>query len=299
MQHDRGYLSQNDLKLLSERLEVPLYRVNEVVSFYPHFRRQPPPQVRVQVCRDMSCHMAGACELRAALGKIADRFGEQQVHVESVSCLGRCDRAPAVMINERPYMARTARQFEEVVERCVDGHVPEPDFDVDHLAGQSQEWAIDVYRGDARYDAVREFVKSPEPRRVIEALEQAGLLGMGGAGGRAYKKWTDVWQAGGAQKYVVCNADESEPGTFKDRELLLRAPHLVLEGMILGGLVVGASKGYVYVRHEYPEQIAAVDQAIRAAERIGACGRSIFGSGHSCELEPFTSPGGYICGEQP
>ncbi len=155
--------------------------------------------------------------------------------------------------------------------------------------------------------------------RVLAELADAKLRGMGGAGFPAGEKWKSVCRARindldpellercrkrgvpppPAIKYVVCNGDESEPGTFKDREILLRYPHLVLEGMILGGLVTGASQGFVYIRHEYHDQIEAVSEAIHAARRLGLCGNSILGSGLSFDLEDvFVSPGGYICGEQ-
>ena len=133
---------------------------------------------------------------------------------------------------------------------------------------------------------------------VTLALWRANLLGMGGAGGRAYKKWSEVVAAGGDTKYVVCNGDESEPGTFKDRELFLRTPYLVVEGVILAGLVVGAERGYIYIRHEYEEAIEAVRQEIEWARQQGYCGESILGSKLSFDLEVFVSPGGYICGEQ-
>src|SRR5207248_2156018 len=132
----------------------------------------------------------------------------------------------------------------------------------------------------------------------LARLDPAALLGMGGAGVPAYRKWLDVWQADGDEKYIVCNGDESEPGTFKDRELLLRMPHLVVEGMILAGLMTGAAAGYIFVRHEYPEQIHALREEIMRAERLGACGENIFNSGRNFPVEVFESPGGYICGEQ-
>jgi NADH:ubiquinone oxidoreductase subunit F (NADH-binding) len=140
--------------------------------------------------------------------------------------------------------------------------------------------------------------ESERAAEVLKALETAGLLGMGGAGGRTYKKWQEVREAKVTPKYVVCNGDESEPGTFKDREILLRAPHLVVEGVIMGGLVVGAERGIIYIRHEFHEQIHAVEQAIKWAEQLEVCGPNILTTGRSFKVEVFTSPGGYICGEQ-
>ena len=133
---------------------------------------------------------------------------------------------------------------------------------------------------------------------VINALKAADLRGMGGAGFRTHLKWSAVRGARGDVKYVVCNADESEPGTFKDRELLRRTPHLVMEGMILAGLITGASKGTLYIRHEYEEEIEAVQEAIDAAQAQGVCGPNVLGSGVSFPLDVFVSPGGYIQGEE-
>jgi len=162
---------------------------------------------------------------------------------------------------------------------------------------------IDCYRSGSdgstvSYAAIRRFVQDPSPERVIQSLRIAGLLGMGGAGAPAYSKWEEARVAKGEAKYIVCNADESEPGTFKDRDILLAAPHLVIEGMTMAALVCGAKQGYIYIRHEYQEQIKRLKEAIADAETVGACGPNIFQSGRSFRLEVFVSPGGYVCGEQ-
>jgi NADH:ubiquinone oxidoreductase subunit F (NADH-binding) len=153
-------------------------------------------------------------------------------------------------------------------------------------------------RGSERYQAVRRYLQDPAPERVIGALKTAGLLGMGGAGAPAYAKWDEARNTPGETKYVVCNADESEPGTFKDRDLLLASPHLVIEGMVMAALVAGARQGFIYIRHEYFEQIARLNKAIDEAVAIGALGTNLFQSGREFRLEVFVSPGGYVCGEQ-
>lgn len=160
---------------------------------------------------------------------------------------------------------------------------------------------------------------SPEEfRKEEEAYQRAKLLGMGGAGMAAFSKWFDLWRqpsnyddatpdskstvfdprTAKNDKYIVANGDESEPGTFKDRELMLRMPHLVVEGVILAGLMTGATKGFIYVRHEFHEQIAALRKEVERARDLGACGSNVFGCGRGFEVEVFESPGGYICGEQ-
>ena len=300
LQRDEGFLREESLRALSDSTGVPLFRWQEVASFFPHFRTTPPAKVEVHVCRDMACRLRGACGLEAAAQRVAEKSPAGEVHVEGVSCLGRCDRAPAAKVNEQLFVERAADEFAKVVQGFRSDAPPEADYDRDLPRQTTEPWTIDPYMGKPTYQAVRSYVEHRplRPEAVIDALETAGLLGMGGAGGRAYKKWNDVRRAQGEQKFVICNADESEPGTFKDREILLRAPWLVLEGMILGGLVVGAERGYVYIRHEYEEQIELVREAIETARQMGACGDSVFRSGRRFELEVFVSPGGYICGEQ-
>ena len=133
---------------------------------------------------------------------------------------------------------------------------------------------------------------------VIATLKASGLRGMGGAGFPTGAKWEIVRNTPGDVKYVVCNADESEPGTFKDRMLLQTVPALVLEGMVLGALTVGANRGYVYVRHEYAREREGLEQALRRMQQTGLLGEHILGSELGVTIEIFESPGGYICGEE-
>jgi formate dehydrogenase beta subunit len=317
-----GYLPDAELAKVAREAGVPLYRVQEVAGFFPHFRQEwnPPPRVEVRVCRDMSCHLAGAPYVLADLNKLA-KPGD--VTVEGVSCLGRCDRAPACVISrhdgdrsfhDHVYAGRKGDDLRRIALGIIQGDEPAPpDTDTTYAPfGNQADWQIDVYKtrpefGDRTYRAVKDYLLAhPEPVRGREPkqhpwlcrLDPAGLLGMGGAGVPAYRKWLDVWQATGDEKYVVCNGDESEPGTFKDREILLRMPHLVVEGVILAGLMTNATAGYIYIRHEYGEQIDAVRAEIARAVGLNACGSNIFGSNRSFTVEVFVSPGGYICGEQ-
>lgn len=324
IQERLGYLPDAELERVAREAGVPLYRVQEVAGFFPHFRQEwnKPPRVEIRVCRDMSCHRAGAAKLLSDTG-LKDLEKPGDVSVEGVSCLGRCDRAPACSVSrhggagafhDHVYAGRTLDDLKRVALNIVGGQEPDrPDTDAGYVPhGNQADWQIDPYRdptalGDRAYRAVQEFLKAhPEPIRGRDPkqhpwlcrLDPAGLLGMGGAGVPAYRKWLDVWQAAGDEKFVVCNGDESEPGTFKDRELLLRTPHLVVEGVILAGLMTNATAGYVYIRHEYGEQIEAIRAEIDRAVALNACGVNIFGTGRSFPVEVFVSPGGYICGEQ-
>lgn len=329
IQARHGYLPREELVALADRLALPLYRIQEVVSFFPHYQTKPPPRCEIHVCRDMACALRGSGEitkqLQAALGSNAE------VLVKPVSCLGRCDRAPAVRVSSNEaadghtghasgdgHAANTilGRDIEETLALARDLAKPHVanrsdhhDSDHDYPATDPNQWRINVYANkpeSERYESIRRFIAASgdesgyeaECSRIVQELEAAGLIGMGGAGGRTYKKWSEVRKAQGESKYVVCNGDESEPGTFKDRELLLRTPYLVLEGVILAGLFLRASRGYIYIRHEYEEQIALMRQEIEQATRLGLCGENILGSGRSFAVEVFVSPGGYICGEQ-
>jgi NADH:ubiquinone oxidoreductase subunit F (NADH-binding)/NADH:ubiquinone oxidoreductase subunit E len=294
IQHRCGYLPEAELRTLAVRLKVPLHRLHEVASFFPHYRMQPPPAVDVLVCRDMSCHLRQADRLRDNLQAMAHEIDASQVVVRGVSCLGQCDRAPAVSINEHVYRGKTEAELRGLIQLAA-ARKPLPRQQADR---SSPGWKIDPYGGQARYNAVRRFVDGRDADGILNALKVADLRGMGGAGFRTHLKWSAVRKELEPVKYVVCNADESEPGTFKDRELLRRTPHLVLEGMILAGLVTGASRGTIYIRHEFEEEIDVMKEAIAQAQESRVCGENILSSGLSFPIEIFISPGGYIQGEE-
>ncbi|HEY2880944.1 MAG TPA: NAD(P)H-dependent oxidoreductase subunit E [Pirellulales bacterium] len=308
IQHEHRYLPAGELRALSERIGVPLCRLHEVASYFPHFRTSPAPAAEVRVCRDMACYLHGAAACKQRLATLAGEIGGGQVEVEGASCLGRCDGAPAVMVNDVVYFDKSQAELESIVRAAAAGMpLPTPVTDISPLG-----FKIDVYNGKPNYNCIRNFVeewkKSTEPdpikRRkilsdpILKSLEIANLRGMGGAGFPTVRKWTTVRDAPIYPKYTVCNGDESEPGTFKDREILRRAPWLVIEGISMAALNVGAEKGYIFIRHEYQDEIAAVRKALAEAQTMGVSGRKLLGSDLNIELEVFVSPGGYICGEE-
>lgn len=293
-----GYLPAEELHALAQRITMPLHRLHEVASFYPLYRLQPPPAVEVRVCRDISCHLRGAPRLRDKLAAVAQEFGAG-VTVVGVSCLGQCDHAPAISINHHVYRGLPDEALTEHVCAAARGQ-PLPPQNADN---SPCAWQIDPYNGQPAYEAVKRFLgqgtgSGLDAEGLLDALKIADLRGMGGAGFRTHLKWSLVRKESADIKYVICNADESEPGTFKDRELLRRVPHLVLEGLILAGLVTGAARGWVYIRHEFEEEIAALRQALAQATAAGVCGANVLGTGRSFPIELFISPGGYIQGEE-
>jgi NADH:ubiquinone oxidoreductase subunit F (NADH-binding)/NADH:ubiquinone oxidoreductase subunit E len=294
IQRAHGFIPVAQLRELSERTSTPLYQLHGVITFFPHFRVAPPPPVEVLVCDDLTCHRRGGAALLAGVQDRLLNSGPEGAVVRSVSCLGRCDRAPACAINEAIVSRVTLDGLMDQVHAAAAG---EP-VSREHVALDSRPLAIDPYGAGERYGAARRLAAGGDPAGVVAALKAADLRGLGGAGFRTGLKWELVGKAAGDEKYVVCNADESEPCTFKDRHLLENAPHLLVEGMLLAGLVTGARLGIVYIRHEYEAQLELIEHEIQAARALGALGPSVFGSGREFELETFVSPGGYICGEE-
>jgi NADH:ubiquinone oxidoreductase subunit F (NADH-binding)/NADH:ubiquinone oxidoreductase subunit E len=290
-----GWLPAEELRALSQRLTVPLHRLHEVASYYPLYRLKPPPRVDVKICRDMACHMAGAERVRAEVEMIASEYPAGSVAVDGVSCLGRCDKAVAAAVNDHHYvLSQTSESLRQLISKAYSKDpLPHAHWDMSPLG-----LTIDVYNGRSEYLAVKRWFEGMEANALLKELEVSGLRGMGGAGFPTFRKWMAVRGAPGQPKYVVCNADESEPGTFKDRELLRRAPWLVIEGMVLAALVVGAEKGWIYIRHEYPDGIDAVRAELKRAREAGIIGSNILGNGKTFELDIFISPGGYVQGEE-
>jgi NADH:ubiquinone oxidoreductase subunit F (NADH-binding)/NADH:ubiquinone oxidoreductase subunit E len=297
IQHEHGYVPVAALQELSARTNTPLYQLHGVISSFPHFRTAAPPPVEVLVCDDMSCHRRGSSELLAAVQQQVAREGPAGTVVRTVSCLGRCDRAPACAVNETILSRQTLETLVgHMANAAVGGTIGH-----ERVTPAGGTLRVDPYPDTGqRYGAARKLAAAGDAgaTAVIAALKASNLRGMGGAGFPTGLKWEIVRGATGDTKYIVCNGDESEPGTFKDRFILENAPHLLVEGMLLAGLVTGARHGIVYIRHEYEGQIEVVEHELERARKLGAIGPDVFGSGRAFEMEVFVSPGGYICGEE-
>jgi len=295
LQHEHGYIDDGSLHQLSRKKNVPLYQLEGLVSFYPYFRRTPPPRTTVHICRDVSCSMAGCDAMTRQLCDLLQSRNE--VTVEEVSCLGRCDTAPAVAIDGIPLAPATLCDL-DVVLAVVEGRQALP---ANEPTNATRIWKCDHYPDPTQhYGTVMSLVQSDSDVATvcIERLKQSNLRGMGGAGFPAGMKWKLVAAEPAQPKYVICNADESEPGTFKDRVILEELPHLVIEGLVLAGLTVGAETGIIYLRHEYSKEQKALESALSQARQTGILGDNAAGSGKRFEIEIFVSPGGYILGEE-
>ena len=294
IQQKFGYLPADQLQQLAARINVPVSQIHTVASFYPHFHLTPAPRAEVKICADMSCHLRGGPEMKAHLEKTFRGSSPDDIFLRDVSCLGRCDKAPALSVNDRIYCGIAPPEATSIVEDAFAGRrlPPEP-RDRPQIPIVS-----DPYAGSPDYSVVRRCVETHDWNGILATLKASGLRGMGGAGFPTGNKWEIVRNAPGKAKYIVCNADESEPGTIKDRFIMESVPHLVIEGMIVAGLVTGAQQGILYIRHEYEEPKEVLQEEIDRCYRAGLLGKKILGSDLSFDLEIFVSPGGYICGEE-
>lgn len=233
--------------------------------------------------------------MRADLEQRLRGYGDKEVSVREVSCLGRCDKAPAVMINDEIFDGVDAVQTANMVQDTLSGKkLPRPRPPHLHTQLHSDPYSTI----EDRYGVLRDLTLTRDYLGVIANLKASTLRGMGGAGFPTGTKWEAVRNAPGHTKYVVCNADESEPGTIKDRFIMQYLPHLLIEGMIIAGLVTGARSGVLYIRHEYEDPKDALQEEIDHCYAQGILGSNIFGSDLSFDLKIFVSPGGYICGEE-
>ena len=296
IQERLGWLPREELEALAREHKRPLYEIQGLVSFYPHFRTEPPAGVTVRVCHDLTCWLNGAED---RIAQLHEQYGDTgDVEVVEISCPGRCDIAPAATVDEQPARLDDVEMLVEV-KRSGDN-----DLGAVVAYGPEGGWPNDPYGpGEPRYQALRALLSGEiTPQQVIDDLEASGLRGMGGAGFPTGKKWELVRDEeavdGSGIKYAICNADESEPGTFKDRQLLAEQPHLVLEGLLMGMVVAGAEEGWVFIRHEYGPEEAVLHAEIENLREQGLIGDDVLGSGRRLGLDIFTSPGGYILGEE-
>jgi NADH:ubiquinone oxidoreductase subunit F (NADH-binding) len=295
IQQTHGYLPKAELVALGERLGVPLYSLQAVVSFYPHFYLNAPARAEVRVCGDMVCHRHGGNDLRA---RLEAKYKGRDVNIRHVSCLGRCDLAPAIAVNDQIFDSVGGVEAADLIDFAAAGASAEQ-LAARRTRPRKSAIQCDPYPDQAsQYGVLRSFVQSQDWTGLIATLKASGLRGLGGAGFPTGMKWELVRSQPGPDKYIVCNADESEPGTIKDRHIMTNGGHLLIEGMILGGLTAGAKSGVIYIRHEYTDQEHILQHEIDRCYREGILGSHVMGSDLAFDLHVFVSPGLYICGEE-
>jgi len=280
----------------------------------------------ILVCGGAGCVSSNCAEIREALTDSLEKHNlSDSVHVMVTGCMGTCAAGPVILVNpgEIFYTELTPGKIEEIVEKhLVNDQIIEAytfydtakgkriprlsqiSFFEDQVrialrnCGQMEYSSIEAYIARDGYYAIVKALTSMSQSDVVETMKDSGLRGRGGAGFPLGIKWQAGLNAKSEQKYMVCNADEGDPGAFMDRSLLEGDPHGIIEGMMLGGYAIGANKGYVYVRAEYPIAIERLSKAIDQARKLGILGENIFESGFSFDLEIRIGAGAFVCGEE-
>ena len=308
-----GWISEGALDYLCRRLTVPPAEAYGVATFYALFSVRPRPATVLHVCTDLACAAAGAPELCAG---IEARLGPGSgVSVERSPCLGLCERAPAALAIKAGDPVRTAVSAPATVEDAVlaassPGSAPEePPASLAvpqagqgglmllHRVGVVDPSSLDDYRAHGGYTALRRAFELG-PAGVIREVTDSGLVGRGGAAFPTGRKWQATASQPDHPHYLVCNADESEPGTFKDRVLMEGDPYALVEAMTIAGYATGAHRGYLYLRGEYPRALHLLEHAIGQARARGLLGDDVLGQGYAFDIEIRRGAGAYICGEE-
>jgi NADH-quinone oxidoreductase subunit F len=296
-----GWLPRPALERVAAALNLPLADVYGVTEFYDMFFTRPVGRRLIRICQDGPCAVAGA---DAVLAGACDRLGIQpgeitpdgEYGVETVRCLGLCDRAPAALVNLQPYAPidpaapeRLLGDQPPLARRTVGGML--------HLA-LSDASDLEAYRTQGGLAGLRLALERLTPAQVVEQMKESKLVGRGGAAFPTGLKWQLTANNPPGPRYVICNADESEPGAFKDRVLLEQNPFRVLEGLLIACYAVGAEVGFVYIRGEYRAGYERLVGALKQLMAAGCVGERIMGSGFSCRIELRRGAGAYVCGEE-
>jgi NADH-quinone oxidoreductase subunit F len=328
VQRHYGWCSPEGIRQAAAVMGVTPGYLESLATFYDLLRTTPVGRHQVLVCHNISCWMRGADDLiqafceasgadpdHAAHGGASSADGE--VYVAGFECLGACDIAPMASIDERYYGPLDAGEARTAVEQLRSGAEVLPDT---ALAGRPVAGgpepapapetrmlfksvdepglaSIDTYRRLGGYRSLERAFRDLEPEELLGMLEESGLRGRGGAGFSMGKK-ASFLPRGETSKYLCCNADESEPGAFKDRELMQKNPHQLIEGIAMAALAAGAGWGFVFIRGEYAQVADVLDRAVAEAYEAGYLGENILGTGSRVEVVVHRGAGAYICGEE-
>jgi NADH-quinone oxidoreductase subunit F len=309
-----GWISPGALNYVARRLTIPPADVYGVATFYALFSLEPRPRRVLHVCDDVSCRCAGSQELIAGLTERAGPPGSDQGDVTWMPspCLGQCDRAPAALLiesggvpGERELTSVDAEGLLEVIAGASPSPPPtavpwqtgQPGLRLLARIGAADPESLDDYRAHGGYQALRRAFKLG-PEGVIREVLDSKLMGRGGAAFPTGRKWDAVARQPRRPHYLVCNADESEPGTFKDRVIMEGDPFSVIESMTIAAYATGCERGYIYLRGEYPLAQWRLEHAIEQARERGFLGKDILSGGYGFEIELRKGAGAYICGEE-
>ncbi len=312
LQHRVGWISPGGLNHVARRLGVPPAEVFGVASFYALFAVEKRPKTVVHVCDDVVCRVNGATEValacRESIGP-AHEENEGLMWIKS-PCLGLCERAPAVLVQKAgkgranealapatPEWVRASLDDQKIDNEPFPAVGPAKGRRLLARVGVVDPTSLDGYRALGGYASLRRAIDIG-PALTIREIKDAKLLGRGGAAFPTGVKWEAVAQQPARPHYVVCNADESEPGTFKDRVVMEGDPFSLVEAMTIAGFAMAAERGYIYLRGEYPLAKARLENAIAKAYARGFLGDDVMGAGFRFDLELRCGAGAYICGEE-
>ncbi len=312
VQERLGCISTEAEDWVGRLLDVAPSHVHEVVTFYTLFRQQRAGAYHVQICRNIACALRGA---EGCLAAISERLGikpgettpDGRFTLSTVECLCACEAGPVMQVNDT-YVGPVTREVIDTLVARPDSlaemslqfqgapGLPEPVISRRFAVPQSER--METYLRDGGYQAARLAVTQMTPEQVITEVTKANLRGLGGAGFPTGKKWSFIPKESAKPKFLVVNADEGEPGTIKDRYIITKDPHRLLEGIIIAAHATGCRKAYIYIRGEYAAPAAILQQAVDAATQHGFLGRKIFNSGQDLEVVVHRGAGAYICGEE-
>jgi NADH-quinone oxidoreductase subunit F len=300
-----GYLPEEVAQEVGNLLGVPLADVYGVIDFYNMFYKAPVGKTIIRVCDDLACGMAGSSELVGAFYKQLNISPHQTsmdgaFSVESTTCLGLCAQAPAVLVGDKAAGPADPQQVSQLISGSQNGHKPIIAGDIRILTrncGRGVPTTLTDYETNGGYTGLRQALEM-DPEQVITQIKASGLVGRGGAAFPTGLKLEGAANAPGSPKYMVCNADESEPGTFKDRLLMEGDPHSLLEGMLISAYAIRANQGYIYVRGEYPGSYSVLETALAEARQAGYLGENILASDFKFDIQLRLGAGAYICGEE-
>lgn len=313
-QAEVGYLPRPVVDEVAALLDLLPIQVQEVVSFYPMFRTRAVGKCHLQVCTNIACALRGARKLvRHAEEKLGIRAGEVTADgkhsIAEVECAGSCGTAPVLQVNDLPYIENaTAADIDRILTTDDpakwQGETPMVSLIPDGVEGyllppnDVNRCAIDHYINAGGYKQAERAWKELEPDAIAELVKDSGLRGRGGAGFSTGMKWQFMPKESAKPSYLAVNCDESEPGTFKDRQILERNPHQFVEGAIIAGRAIRAAAAYVYIRGEYVEPYRRLARAVEEAYERGYLGDNIMGTGQSFHIYIQRGGGAYICGEE-
>lgn len=314
-----GFISEEIEREVAEYLAIPLIDVREVVSFYTLLRTKPAGKICVSVCRTLACRLRGServlDQFSSTMGIEAGQSSpDGRFSLEEVECLGACELAPMIQVNDT-YIGPVSgnRPQGSVVEAILSGQIKVGRKDgvlipevgagetprlISQFFGRGQTYFLDEYLKEGGWEAARQAFEKFSPEALVEEVKKSNLRGLGGAGFSAGMKWGFVPKKTGKPIYLVVNADEGEPGTFKDRYVMAYAPHLLLEGIVIACYANHIHKAYIYLRGEYEEACQILVKAIREAEARRFLGKNIFGKGFDLEVIVHRGAGAYIAGEE-